>query len=233
MQVAEIKPLFNSNDLSRFLGGQTGQTFSHSLKAKVTYWKNRIHNIIEPKIVYQFKEVDKVSKGSISLKEDCLFKSPKLSKTLSNSKEIVCFLATVGTRIEKEISKLFKKNHLADAYILDAMGSAAVENLVEQFQSGISEKFNKKGKTTTLRFSPGYCDWPVTEQKKLFNLLGSLDVDVKLNDSCLMTPSKSISGVFGIQSEYENGEKPYNPCWDCNKTDCLERRSPKIERKKT
>ena len=196
MPVVKIQPVLNNNNLSRFLGDQTGQTFSHLLKAKVKYWKNRMRDIVEPKLTYQVKKVSKISKGRISLEEDCHFKSPKLSKTLSSSKEIVCFLATVGPRIEKEISKLFKKNHLADAYVLDAMGSAAVENMVEQFQSGISEKYNKEG-------------------------------------SCLMTPSKSISGVFGIQSDYEKGKKPYNPCWDCNKMDCSERRSPMIKRKKT
>ena len=233
MPVVKIQPVLNNNNLSRFLGDQTGQTFSHLLKARVKYWKNRMLNIVEPKLTYQVKKVSKISKGRVSLEEDCHFKSPKLSKTLSSSREIVCFLATVGPRIEKEISKLFKKNHLADAYVLDAMGSAAVENMVEQFQSGISEKFNKKGKTTTIRFSPGYCDWPVTEQKKLFKLIDFQEVDVELNDSCLMTPSKSISGVFGIQSDDEKGKKPYNPCWDCNKMDCSERRSPMIKRKKT
>jgi len=215
MPVVKIQPVLNNNNLSRFLGNQTGQTFSHLLKAKVKYWKNRMRNIVEPKLTYQVKKVSKISKGRVSLEEDCHFKSPKLSKTLSSSREIVCFLAT------------------ADAYVLDAMGSAAVENMVEQFQSGISEKFNKKGKTTTMRFSPVYCDWPVTEQKKLFKLIDSQEVDVELNDSCLMTPSKSISGVFGIQSDDEKGKKPYNPCWDCNKMDCSERRSPMIKRKKT
>jgi cobalamin-dependent methionine synthase I len=108
----------------------------------------------------------------------------------------------------------------------------AADNMVATFHERMKDEYKNQGKQVTLCFSPGYCDWPITEQKKLFNLLDSQDVDVELSDSCLMTPRKSISGVFGIQSDEKHGDKAYNPCWDCNKTDCQARRAPKIERKK-
>ncbi len=117
------------------------------------------------------------------------------------------------------------QKRLAEAYLLDAMGSVMVENLVEQFQSHMGEHYQAQDKLVTLRFSPGYCDWPVTEQKKLFKLLDFKKIGVELSDSCLMQPRKSISGVFGLYPCPDGKDRSaYNPCLECNKFDCPNRR---------
>jgi cobalamin-dependent methionine synthase I len=174
--------------------------------------------------------IDSVEKGTVHLDEGPEFKSPKLSKMLKDCDDIICYIATLGDGIEGEIKRLMDKKHMAEAYILDAMASAAADNMVATFHRLMKDEYKNQGKQVTLCFSPGYCDWPITEQKKLFSLIESQEVEVDLNDSCLMTPRKSISGVFGIHS---NGETPYNPCWDCNRTDCPSRRAPKKEGEKT
>ena len=112
-------------------------------------------------------------------------------------------------------------NDLSEAYILDAMGSVAVEDLVDKFQLTIKNEYERVGKTVTLRFSPAYCDWPLTEQKKLFSLFDPGDIPVQLLDSCLMQPVKSISGVFGI---VPHGSALYNPCRYCDDRACKARR---------
>ena len=47
-----------------------------------------------------------------------------------------------------------------------------------------------------LRFSPGYCGWHVSGQKRLFAELKPQKIDLTLRESCLMQPLKSISGVL-------------------------------------
>lgn len=230
MTMVKIKPAVENNDLFHFFGGGSEQEFSPAMKVRVNKWKERIHDIIEPRVVYQIDAVKDVSKDGVEVMEHCRFKSAKLSKTLGDCNEVVCFLATIGDRIEKEISRLFKQNRLADAYVLDAMGSVAVENLVEQFQSGFEKDCEVRGKAVTPRFSPGYCDWPVTEQEKLFEIIDSKRIGVELNDSCLMTPRKSVSGVFGILPDDAHVDGAYNPCSDCRKTACPHRRAPNSER---
>jgi len=226
MEVIQIKPVFSDPNLARFLGARRGQEFSSSLKASVQSLKARISKMVEPKILFETFRVRDISKGGVRLENNCFLTSPKLAKTLKKSKKTVCFLATIGNRIEKEINQLFKQNSLARAYTLDAMGSAAVENIVEQFQSQMREKTKTRGETVTLRFSPGYCDWHVTEQKKLFHLVDSKRIGIELTDSCLMKPRKSISGVFGVQPEGEKSQTFHSPCTECKKTNCRERREP-------
>jgi cobalamin-dependent methionine synthase I len=49
-----------------------------------------------------------------------------------------------------------------------------------------------------MRFSPGYCDWPVEEQRILDGILDFSKIGVRLTDSYMMAPKKSVSGVVGI-----------------------------------
>jgi cobalamin-dependent methionine synthase I len=158
----------------------------------------------------------------VQLDETVEFTSAKLARTLKNADEIVCFVGTIGTGVEHEINRLLGKQKLADAYILDAMASVAVENMIDRFHDLMEKRFGEEDRTVTFRFSPGYCDWPVTQQKKLFNIFDTKEIDVELLDSCLMKPRKSVSGVFGITPQESES---YNPCRDCPTRRCESRRN--------
>ncbi len=229
----EIIPIIEKDDLARLLGGDEFGNISRSTCLKIEKLETVFEKLVEPSLYHQNTRIDSVEKGTVHLEEGPEFKSPKLSKMLKDCDDIICYIATLGDGVDGEIKRLMDKKHMAEAYILDAMASVAADNMGATFHRRMKDEYKNQGKQVTLCFSPGYCDWPITEQKKLFKLLDSQDVDVELNDSCLMTPRKSISGVFGIQSDYENGKTPYNPCWDCNKTDCPARRAPEREKEKT
>ncbi len=220
-----INPRLEEYELSRLFGGAGRQSFSCSLTAKIESCKDRLSTLLEPRLHYRIEKIANVGRGFVSLQGGTTFKSLKLSQALKDSDEIVCFVATVGSVIEDQIIALMAANCLSEAYVLDAMGSVAVENMVEQFHQRNGAKFAEEKKSVTLRFSPGYCDWPVTEQKKLFGLFGSEFTGVELLDSCLMQPRKSISGIFGLfHTVNPHAFPPYNPCQDCNKKDCIARR---------
>ena len=225
----EIIPIIKKDELARHLGGDEFGNISHSTRLKIEKMETIFEKLVEPSLYHQNTGIDSVEKGTVHLEKGPEFKSPKLSKMLKDCDNIICYIATLGNGIDSEINRLMDNKHMAEAYILDTMASVATDNMVATFHRHMKDEYKNQGKQVTLCFSPGYCDWPITEQKKLFNLLDSRDVDVELNDSCLMTPRKSISGVFGIHS---NGGTPYNPCWDCGRTECPARRAPKKERKK-
>ena len=221
-----INPSVETYELSRLFGGAGRQSFSPSLSAKLECCMERLDRLLEPRLHYRIKKIDNVGTGFVSIEGGTTFKSRKLSQALKGSDEIVCFVATVGSAIEDKIVGLMAAKCLSEAYILDAMGSVAVENTVEQFHQRKGAKFAAQNKSVTLRFSPGYCDWPITDQKKLFGLFDSEFTGVELLDSCLMQPRKSISGVFGLfHTVNPHASPPYNPCQDCKKIDCIARRT--------
>ena len=71
--------------------------------------------------------------------------------------------------------------------------------------------------------SPGsLADWPLQEQRQLFTILGNTwdTVGVRLTDSLLMVPIKSVSGIrFPTESSFES-------CQLCPRAQCPGRRAP-------
>jgi hypothetical protein len=185
-----------------------------------------LYRLINPRLLFIRERISKVEGGRVYLHGGMKLKSPKLSRTLRDSEELICFVTTIGGEIDFEINRMMRQGHLSEAFIMDALGSVAVESVAEQFHRRMESRYSENDKAVTLRFSPGYCDWPIEEQRKLFELFDSNTACIELNDSCLMIPRKSISAVFGVYPV--NGDptpSPYNPCIDCPKLDCPSRRA--------
>lgn len=217
-----MKPGVESHALARLLGGRGSHGLSRSVTVRVQKLGTSLEQLVVPRLHYEAKKIESINNDTLHMVGGGAFGSPRLSKAMKDCETMICFLATIGSGIEKEIARLMEGNRLSDAYILDSMGSVAVENMVEEFHQGFTRGYESEDKWVTLRFSPGYCDWPITEQKNLFELFDSNGTGIELLPSCLMRPRKSISGVFGV---YNNGAKmPYNPCLDCPMKHCEARR---------
>jgi hypothetical protein len=217
-----IQPTIENNELAKLLGGQEKKSLPKSIRKKVRAARQKLNKLIKPSVHYRIVKPSVTDNDAVQLDETVEFTSTQLAKTLKNAEEIVCFVGTIGTGAENEINRLLAKQKLAEAYILDAMASVAVENMIDRFQNLMENRFSGEDRTVTLRFSPGYCDWPVTQQKKLFKIFNPKQLNVELLDSCLMKPRKSISGVFGITPQESES---YNPCRDCPTRRCESRRN--------
>ncbi|UQT39368.1 hypothetical protein M5E89_13960 [Acidaminococcus intestini] len=59
--------------------------------------------------------------------------------------------------------------------------------------------------TYRSRFSPGYGDWPLTDQEKIFRLLElPKKIGLTLTAGGLMAPIKSVTAVIGINHGLQN-----------------------------
>ncbi|MGB5922712.1 MAG: vitamin B12 dependent-methionine synthase activation domain-containing protein [Syntrophobacteria bacterium] len=217
-----IQPTIENDELAKLLGGQKKKSLPKSIRKKVRTARQKLNKLIKPSLHYRIVKPSAMDNDVVQLDETVEFTSTQLAKTLKNAEEIVCFVGTIGTGVENEINRLLDKQKLAEAYILDAMASVAVENMIDRFQNLMEKRFSSEERAVTLRFSPGYCDWPVTQQKKLFNIFNPKQLNVELLDSCLMKPRKSVSGVFGITPQESES---YNPCRDCPTRRCESRRN--------
>ena len=217
-----IQPTIENDELAKLLGGQKKKSLPKSIRKKVRTARQKLNKLIKPSVHYRIVKPSAMDNDVVQLDETVEFSSTQLAKTLKNAEEIVCFVGTIGTSVENEINRLLGKQQLAEAYILDAMASVAVENMIDRFQNLMEKRFSSEERAVTLRFSPGYCDWPVTQQKKLFNIFNPKQLNVELLDSCLMKPRKSVSGVFGINPQESES---YNPCRDCPTRRCESRRN--------
>ena len=140
-----------------------------------------------------------------------------LLKHLSDSDEIIIFAATIGVGIDRLISK-YSRISPTKAVIFQAIGTERIEALCDAF----CEEMKKKYKCITNRFSPGYSDWDIKDQKLIISVTDATkNLGICLNDSFLMSPSKSVTAVVGIKNT-ETEEK--NPCESCDNAGCIYRR---------
>lgn len=182
------------------------------------YLENANH-LVDVSYSYTIRDVEWV-RGPIALIEDSIiFKSQVIARLLEQCEKTAVFVLTIGKHLEEMVCQLAKDKLVLQASVLDAIGSVAAEKVADFVQDRIREVAGANGLCTSRRFSPGYCDWSIGQQKMLFWALSGNTVGVRLTGRCLMIPQKSISGIIGIGSADSNVEN-YNPCKTCNKYDC-------------
>ena len=122
--------------------------------------------------------------------------SKNLATNLSGCNSVIIFGATVGIGIDRLITKY---SHIspAKALMLQAFGAERIEALCDDFCKDIQNTFKTQLKP---RFSAGYGDLPLDTQKQIFSLLNlPKNIGLTLNDSLLMSPTKSVTAFIGMQ----------------------------------
>jgi cobalamin-dependent methionine synthase I len=139
---------------------------------------------------------------------------------LKKADNVVVFACTAGPNIGEWSKDFMDQGDMIRGYIVDVIGSEIVEMAMDKIQAILSDQMSTKGLKITNRYSPGYCSWSVAEQHKLFSLLPNNFCNIKLTDTALMYPIKSVSGIIGAGKNVR-----YNPytCQLCDSKNCLYR----------
>ena len=148
----------------------------------------------------------------------------KIGGHLAACEKIVVLCATVGEDIERAVTEHFARGEYTLAVLLDAAATAAVEQTADATEEIIGQTAKKRGLKMRTRFSPGYGDWPLTEQRSILPLAGGDKIGVTLTESLMLMPRKSITAVIGLSREPQ-GIAPVTRCAACNKTDCPSRQN--------
>lgn len=137
-------------------------------------------------------------------------------------------VCTIGSALDRRVSELFAEGDGARGVILDAIGSAAVEAVVDRLDALVVERAKRLGLHPARRKSPGYGSWEITEQRLIFEALQPVESGVELNESCMMSPQKSVSFAVTLLSEpvQDDGR---SPCADCDLDTCAYRDTGECE----
>jgi len=148
-----------------------------------------------------------------------------VAKELRNSSSVAFFVCTAGEKLSRCSQDLLTGDHPVLGYILDVLGSMVVEAATDQLQGEIQQVGHSEGFLITNRYSPGYCKWSVSDQHKLFSFFPKNCCGIRLTDSSLMYPIKSVSGIIGMGREVKF--RQYT-CDLCNQADCLNRNVQRV-----
>ncbi len=183
---------------------------------KVQPLVDRALQVMDPKAVYSSEYPESMQEASVRISGQ-EFQSGVLRKNLDGVGRVFPFVITLGPALEEEESGL---EDLLDRYLLDKIGDLILRRISRQLQEHLQTRF---GITKLSSMSPGSLpDWPIYEQEKLFALLGDVPgrLGVRLNESLLMIPRKSISGF------YFPTEISFFSCQLCPRKNCESRKAP-------
>lgn len=168
--------------------------------------------LIEPRVVYERFVVQRVTSNGLELKNGKSLSGELISTHFKKCRNIAAAICTIGGEIDAITSESFHQNP-AFSMALEGFASAATEILGNSFCNYLDTMVKSEGLSTSLPVNPGMVGWPVEEgQPQLFSLLDFSSIGVKLEESGLMKPLKTLSMVIGIGHEVNHHSKSCDLC---------------------
>ncbi|MGN0550244.1 MAG: methionine synthase [Acutalibacteraceae bacterium] len=155
----------------------------------------------QPKYVYRFFEIDKISDESGEHKvclKNCELQlcGRDICAHLQGCFGAVLLCATISAGADLLIRRM-QVTDMAQAVILDSLASTAVEQVCNKLDDIIRADFPDC--YTTWRFSPGYGDLPLDIQAQFLKILDApKKTGVCVGESMMLTPFKSVTAVIGV-----------------------------------
>lgn len=172
-------------------------------------------SLIKAKAIYRVCYIESKLEDSITI-DGIRLESRILRRNLDKVERIFAYVVTIGKELE---AKARKSDDLLEQYYLDEIGNMALSTAKKNLEDRLRATYALGGMSF---MSPGSLeDWPVEEQRPLFSILGDVEasVGVRLNESLLMIPTKSLSGI------YFPTEVPFFSCQLCPREKCPSRKA--------
>jgi hypothetical protein len=172
--------------------------------------------LIHPRGLWEAAFVDGRGERTVAV-GPVVFESPLLRKSLDPAHKVFPYIITVGPELEREAAAT---DDLLKQYYLEEIANFALEQAAAWLSGHLESRYGVRG---LANLSPGsLVDWPITEQPKLFSIFGETEglIGVRLTDSLLMVPRKSISGILFPS------EEGFVACQLCDRENCQGRKAP-------
>lgn len=125
--------------------------------------------------------------------------SKDLKTNLTGCRGAIIFAATIGAGIDRLIRR-YERVKPASALLLQGLGAERVESLCDAFNEEVIKACEALGLKAHPRYSPGYGDLPISVQPQVLKLVDAEKrIGITLNESMLMSPSKSVTAIIGIE----------------------------------
>lgn len=222
MRISAEKFKLNKKEILKYL---SYKSIDIDLKTEKAINKSikKIKKIANCKYTYNSFDFEIKDKRVKILNSNIYFESEDLAHHLKDSKKMIVFSATLGDEVDKYVKKLSLFD-MSETVIFDAVATTLVEELSDE---ACNEIIIEVGLNKNFRFSPGYGDLDLNEQSKILNLIDATKaIGVRLSDTNMLIPSKSITAIFGL---FAGKGKTKKSCKYCNlKENCAFLKAGKV-----
>ena len=141
-----------------------------------------------------------ITSSEIKLSKEIIFKSKSLVKFLNDCQEVLLIAATAGEKIGECIRQSSEGGDMTYAVILDAVGSEMADSALIWIISYFDNQVKRENKyVMKKRFSAGYGDFLLDNQKIIWDILKLKKIGVNLTEKYILIPEKTVTAVSGIK----------------------------------
>lgn len=164
-------------------------------------------DLAEQQVCYRKLDIVSCADGELMLETGAIFRCEAFDRLLANAQQVVVFVLTVGKTLDSEVIERLETDDLLEALFLETAGWLCIEDATRKFVEHLRGRAAKQALRLTRRLGPGYtyktdtgeCEWPLSDQRVLFDVFEPVQTPVALLESSAMLPKMSRSGMVGLR----------------------------------
>ena len=224
--VRGISLTLNEKDVFRRQEIRESRIVRPSIKSIARELMKRKEEWLNPVLAYSIYSVLKATDGSLEVGEGKRIGGPAVASSLKKAREIAVIVCTIGRQLEDQIEEYFKAGDSLRGFLLDGLGSAAIDSLGNASCKLIESEAASHGYVTSSPLSPGMQGWEIQELPALLQLAPAEEIGVSITSGGMMSPRKSIAMVIGFGRDMPR-RNHIEFCESCNLRDtCRHARRP-------
>ncbi|MBM4271518.1 MAG: hypothetical protein FJ139_05090 [Deltaproteobacteria bacterium] len=141
-----------------------------------------------------------IEDGGIIFAGDVMFRSNQLTVFLKGCREIIIMGATAGDDIMSAIEEDSSGRNVTRGVVLDATASEMVDASLDWMMAYFNRGLRRENRRLLKkRFSAGYGDFLLENQRTIFHLLELHRIGVRITENFILIPEKSVTAITGIR----------------------------------
>lgn len=204
----------DEKEVLRYMGYPADYIADDALRQNIKTSSELLIQAARPKYTAQLFDIV-CDENNVKLKgAEVILSGKSISEHLKDCDKCVIMAATLGIEADRIIRRA-QLSSVSEALVLDACATTYIEAFCDRAEEEIKQKYGP----CNFRFSPGYGDFPISQQKEILSLLmAEKKIGLCVNSSNLLTPCKSVTAVMGVTDKCSHTS---NKCELCpNKERC-------------
>lgn len=150
---------------------------------------------VEPKTLHRIFDCE-VTDDSLII-GNIVFHSKRLADTVKGCSRVCIFGATLGTECDR-LLRTYSRADISKSMVLQACLASKIEEVCD----GLEDTLKADGMSLRQRYSPGYFDLDIKENKEIFDMIElTKRIGITLTDTYQMVPTKSVTAIIGIEND--------------------------------
>ena len=187
---------------------QKGREPSQALISETEKSIIEARNLIRPAMVYDWFKILGIVENQVILSTDNLDQEINLNigqhiNLIEKAELALLSVVTIGSDLDERVRALNRSGENLSGYLLDSVGVAALAKIREIAIELVEREAYRRNWGIGPLLGPGsLAGWPISGQADICKLLPIEQIGVYLNETSMLVPLKSASGIKCIGPEY-------------------------------